>query len=143
MCLEMVKKEVMTKSMGIYIGYSNGLGIPGAGGTASLPEESNSDTEWIQAARVTFDAIADPELPIRRLGVSCNNIVKDTGVRQLSLFDTAEQAEESERERTLQKTVLSIKERYGGNAMLKGRDLLDGATARERNNQIGGHKRGK
>ena len=143
MCLEMVKKEVMTKSISFYVGYSNGLGLPWSGGTASLPDESNSDTEWIRAVRETFDRVVDPELPIRRLGLSCNNIVKDTGIRQLSLFDTAEQAEEDKREHTLQKAVLSIKERYGGNAMLKGRDLLDGATARDRNNQIGGHKRGK
>ena len=143
LCLDMVRKEVMTKSMSFYVGYSNGLALPWSGGTASLPDESNSDTEWIRAVREAFDRVVDPELPIRRLGLSCNNIVKDTGIRQLSLFDTAEQAEDDRREHTLQKAVLSIKERYGGNAMLKGRDLLDGATARDRNNQIGGHKRGK
>ena len=143
MCLEMVKKGVMTRSVSFYAGYSNSLDVPYSGGTASLPEESNSDTEWIRAVMEVFDAIMDHDLPVRRLGVSCNNVVKDTGIRQLSFFDTQGSGAEREREKKLMETVLSIKERFGSNAVLKGRDLSEGATARERNEQIGGHKRGK
>ena len=143
MCLEMVKKGVMTRSISFYAGYSNSLDVPFSGGTASLPEESNSDTEWIRAVMEVFDAVIDHDLPVRRLGVSCNNVVKDTGIRQLSFFDTQESGAEREREKKLMETVLSIKERFGSNAVLKGRDLSEGATARERNEQIGGHKRGK
>lgn len=143
MCLEMVKKGVMTRSVSFYAGYSNSLDVPLSGGTASLPEESNSDTEWIRAVMEVFDAVMDHDLPVRRLGVSCNNVVKDTGIRQLSFFDTQGSGAEREREKKLMETVLSIKERFGSNAVLKGRDLSEGATARERNEQIGGHKRGK
>lgn len=143
MCLEMVRKGVMTKSVSFFAGYSNSLDVPYTGGTASLPEESNSDTEWIRAVMEVFDAVTDHDLPIRRLGISCNNVVKDTGIRQLSFFDTEGSGAEREREKKLMETVLSIKERFGKNAMLKGRDLSEGATARERNEQIGGHKRGK
>lgn len=143
MCLEMVKKGVMTRSISFYAGYSNSLDVPFSGGTASLPEESNSDTEWIRAVMEVFDAVMDHDLPVRRLGVSCNNVVKDTGIRQLSFFDTQGSGAEREREKKLMETVLSIKERFGSNAVLKGRDLSEGATARERNEQIGGHKRGK
>lgn len=143
MCLEMVKKGVMTRSVSFYAGYSNSLDVPFSGGTASLPEESNSDTEWIRAVMEVFDSVMDHDLPVRRLGVSCNNVVKDTGIRQLSFFDTQGSGAEREREKKLMETVLSIKERFGSNAVLKGRDLSEGATARERNEQIGGHKRGK
>lgn len=143
MCLEMVKKGVMTRSVSFYAGYSNSLDVPFSGGTASLPEESNSDTEWIRAVMEVFDAVMDHDLPVRRLGVSCNNVIKDTGIRQLSFFDTQGSGAEREREKKLMETVLSIKERFGSNAVLKGRDLSEGATARERNEQIGGHKRGK
>ena len=143
MCLLMVKKGVMTRSVSFYAGYSNSLDVPFSGGTASLPEESNSDTEWIRAVMEVFDAVMDHDLPVRRLGVSCNNVVKDTGIRQLSFFDTQGSGAEREREKKLMETVLSIKERFGSNAVLKGRDLSEGATARERNEQIGGHKRGK
>lgn len=143
MCLDMVKKEVMTASVTMYVGYSNSLHVPGSGGTASLAEPTNSDTEWIEAITGVFDTVVDPSLPIRRMGLSCNNLVRDTGMRQMSIFDDASEDEEREREKKLQRTVLEIKNRFGGNAMLKGRDLSEGATARDRNNQIGGHKRGK
>ena len=143
MCLELVKKQLLTRSMSMYVGYSNRLMLPPSGGTASLPEESNSDTEWIRAVTKVFDAVTDPSLPIRRMGISCNNVIKDTGMRQLSLFDPPGEETEREREKTLQKTVLEIKQRFGSNAVLKGRDLSEGATAMDRNNQIGGHKRGK
>lgn len=143
LCLRMVKGEVMSKSLSMYVGYSNALHIPGSGGTAALPEESNNDRDWIDAVMRVFDTVVDPQYPIRRMGLSCNNVVKDTGIRQLSLFDTAEESEDKARENRLQKTVLALKERFGSNALLKGRDLSEGATAIERNNQIGGHKRGK
>lgn len=143
LCLDMVRKKLMTKSVSMYVGYSNRLHIPGSGGTASLPEETSSDTEWIAALLAVFDSVVDHTLPIRRMGLSCNHVVKDTGVQQLSLFDSEEETQNRERENRLQRTVLEIKEKFGSNAVLKGRDLSEGATARERNNQIGGHKRGK
>lgn len=142
MCLDMVRKEVITNSVSMYVGYSNSLHIPGTGGTASLFEETNSDTEWVEAITKVFDTVVDPNLPIRRMGLSCNHVIKDTGIRQMSIFDAEEDDATRERERKLQQTVLEIKKKYGGNAMLKGRDLSEGATARDRNNQIGGHKRG-
>lgn len=143
MCLEMVKKELMTKSVSFFVGFSNALHLPAVGGTASLPEETSSDTEWIRALLAVYDEVVDRDIPIRRMGLSCNNVVKDTGMRQLSFFDEAGDEADREREKTLQKTVLEIKNRFGSNAVLKGRDLSEGATAIERNNQIGGHKRGK
>ncbi len=143
MCLDMVKKELMTRSVSFFVGYSNALHLPAVGGTASLPEETSSDTEWIRALLAVYDEVVDRDLPIRRMGLSCNNVVKDTGMRQLSFFDVDGEQEDRQREKTLQKTVLEIKSRFGSNAVLKGRDLSEGATAIERNNQIGGHKRGK
>ena len=70
------------------------------------------------------------------------------GYAQLSLFtdyaaEEAKQAEEStrrERERKLQEATLAIKKKFGKNALLKGRSLLEGATGKDRNEQIGGHR---
>ena len=45
-----------------------------------------------------------------------------------------------EREKNMQKAMLDIKKKYGKNAILKGMNLLEGATAKDRNEQIGGHK---
>lgn len=76
---------------------------------------------------------------------------KNTGFEQLSLFTDYEQRdrqqqEEKERllrERKVQEAMLSIKKKFGKNAVIKGMSLLEGATARERNEQIGGHRAGK
>ena len=73
---------------------------------------------------------------------------KEVRYEQLSLFDDHEEEEQEKarreeqraKERRIQEAMLEIRERYGGNAILKGTDLQEGATARERNQQIGGHR---
>ena len=84
-----------------------------------------------------FDRIADKKLTMRRITIAANRVVKDQGILQVDLFtDTAK----LEREKALQETMLGIKKKFGKNAVLKGTNYLDGATMRERNVQISGHK---
>lgn len=66
-------------------------------------------------------------------------MAKDQGIYQFDLFIDVEK---QEKEKSLQKALLGIKKKYGKNAVLKGTNYLDGATMRERNQQIGGHKSG-
>ena len=73
---------------------------------------------------------------IARLQIAC----EDTGLRQLSLFE--EENRSLEKNHTVQETVLGIQKRFGKNSVLKGMNLKPAATMRERNGQIGGHKRG-
>ena len=101
-----------------------------------------------------YDKIADKNLLIRRLNIVANHVVpensvtKDTGPEQMDLFtDYAaleKQREEEnaalEREKKMQQAVLTIKKKFGKNAILKGMNLQEGATAKDRNEQIGGHK---
>ena len=63
-------------------------------------------------------------------------------LHQFSLFDDAENVEKMEKEKKLQKALVSLKKKYGKNSILKGTNYLDGATMRERNQQIGGHRSG-
>ena len=76
------------------------------------------------------------QLKVKRFTLCANNITEE-GFEQLSLFTDTK---ESERERKLQETMIDIKNKFGKNAILKGMNLEKGATAKERNNQIGGHK---
>jgi len=69
-------------------------------------------------------------------------MTKDTGPRQLSFFDQMAEGEALREENQLQKTVISIREKYGKSAMFKGLDLQKGATTIERAHQIGGHRSG-
>lgn len=96
----------------------------------------------------------DKALLVRRLSISANRLLheekvpKQDEVEQLDLFtdyaakekQKAENAAEHARERKIQETILGIKKKFGKNAILKGLNLEDGATARERNQTIGGHQ---
>ena len=114
-----------------------------AHGTQNLSAFTSSASELIQAASELFDRLVDPSLLVRRLYLTANHVEAEdraTAVSQLDLFTDAETEKARLRERRLQETALSLKKKFGKNAILKGMNLEEGATARTRNNQIGGHK---
>ena len=138
LCLDMVEKGLVTKSITLHVGYSNQLHIPSAHGTVSLDTETNADILIIPAITGLYERIVDPRYHVRRMNISCNNVVPEE-YHQYSFFvDTAE----LERNRKVQKAVLSIKNKFGKDAILKGMNLEENATTKERNHQIGGHKSG-
>ena len=101
-----------------------------------------------------YDEAVNPKILVRRVNICANRVIpegeamEEECYEQLSLFtdygerEAKEQEEQKarERERRLQEAMLSVKKRYGKNAMLKGTNLQEGAMTKERNNQIGGHK---
>lgn len=120
-----------------------------AHGTAHLDGFTSSTVEIVEAMTQLFDRIVDPTLLVRRINITANHVCPEQSVtiqapQQLSLFydDRAQQQQEAlrRRERQKQQAILGLKKKYGKNAVLKGMNLQEGATARERNNQIGGHK---
>ena len=125
-----------------------------AHGTVNLGRQTSSTRLITEAVMGLYDKIADKNLLIRRLNIVANHVVpensvtKDTGPEQMDLFtDYAaleKQREEEkaalEREKKMQQTVLTIKKKFGKNAILKGMNLQEGATAKDRNEQNGGHK---
>ena len=122
-------------------------------GTENFPYTSSAN-DLQKAAAALYDRIVDRNLLIRRLSISANKLLdegsapKTHEAEQLDLFtdyaarEAREQADEAAhaRERKLQEAMLGIKRRYGKNAILKGMNLEEGATARERNQTIGGHQ---
>ncbi len=139
LCLEMVDKGVVTNSLSLMVGYSNVLHLEPAHGSIGLEQPTSSDRLLIEAASKLYDRIVQPQYPIRRLNVTCNHVTEE-GCEQCSLFVDRQEAQ---RARQLQTAVLDIKKKFGKNAILKGMSLEEGATARERNRQIGGHKSGE
>lgn len=125
-----------------------------AHGTANLEGYTSSTTEIMEAMLALYDRIVDEKLLVRRMTVVANRVIQEADApkkqeyEQLDLFtDYAAREEEQkekeakrEREKQMQQALVSIKNKYGKNAILRGTDFLDGATARERNEQIGGHK---
>ena len=139
LCLDMVAKKLATQSVTIYIGYSHAYSAEGTKGTASFSTETNADSIIVPAVAALYQRIVNSAFAIRRICLCCNSVVADQGVLQLNMF---EDATKQIRNKAIQETMLSIKARYGKNAILKGMNYEDAATGRERNMQIGGHKSG-
>ncbi len=116
-------------------------------GTANIGRYCSSSNQFVQTAGELFDRIVNPDLLIRRLTLVANHVVYQSDVpqgaaeEQLDLLSIcSQQTVDREREERVQQAVLSIKEKFGKNAILRGLSLEEGATAIERNQQIGGHK---
>ena len=127
----------------------------GAHGSENLGGHTSSSLRMVEAATAIFDRVVDRNLLVRRITVAANHILAENEVKQQQsepeqpdLFTDAaalkkqQAAEEAERDREkrLQNAILDIKHKLGKNAILKGMNLLEGATAKERNEQVGGHK---
>ena len=152
---QLTDKGLVTDSLTLDIGYDRencdkgiyrgpvhidyyGRTVPkGAHGSTRLDNPTNLSSQLMAATTELFDHIANRNLTVRRITIAANRVVKDQGILQVDLFtDTSK----LEREKSLQTTMLGIKKKFGKNAVLKGTNYLEGATMRERNGQIGGHK---
>ena len=121
-----------------------------AHGTVHLPGHISSTREILEAVMALYDRIVDENLLVRRLNIVACHVLRETDVvpsglgLQMDLFAEQEDPEEKEearrREKRRQQAVIGIKKKYGKNAILKGMNLEEGATARDRNRQIGGHR---
>lgn len=139
LCLELVDKGIVTNSVTLHIGYNNRFEKKPAHGTAAMTVTTSSAKQITAYAVQLYDEIIDRHTPIHRFTVTFNHVV-DEAYRQYDLFTDTE---EMERENRMQKAMLDIKDKFGKNAILKGMNLQQGATTRERNRQIGGHKSGE
>lgn len=126
-----------------------------AHGTQNLNRQTSAGSLIEKAVMELFDRVVDKNLLVRRINICVAHLVsesevkEDTGAVQLSLFEDyeakeRERAEEKaslDKERSRQEAILSIRKKYGKNSILRGINYTEGATARERNEQIGGHKK--
>lgn len=123
-------------------------------GTSNLPKPTSSARQIVKATMELYDRIINSDLLVRRLNLTTNRVIEEgkakqqTAPMQYDLFADydaieAEQAKEDAeltKERKAQEAILKIKKQFGKNAILKGLNFEEGATAKERNEQIGGHK---
>lgn len=165
--LELVSKRIVTDQIVLTVGYDieslkksysgavetdrYGRKIPKTAHSSENIGRYTSSTKLIcETAMKLFDRIVDKDLLVRRMYIVANHIITENDAEkereyvQLNLFsDTGKQeSEENElkKEKDMQKAILKIKSKYGKNSIIKGMNLKEGATALERNRQIGGHK---
>ena len=170
MALKLVAKGLVTDQVVLTVGYDAenvkrggfhdevandhyGRQVPkGAHGSSNLPCPTSSSRLISQAVADIFDSTVNPKLLVRRLNITVAHVVSEVAVhqpaRQLSLFDNDDSIPQDAapdtgaivREHRLQQVQVHLKERFGNNAILKGLNFEEGATAKQRNQQIGGHK---
>jgi DNA polymerase V len=125
-----------------------------AHGSENLDKYTSSTKQIVNAALSLYDKIVDKELYVRRIYIVANHVINENDINdfqpyeQLNLFTDYKSTEEKEKsdeieenkEKNIQHALLDIKKKYGKNAILKGMNLEEDATAIERNSQVGGHK---
>ncbi len=125
-----------------------------AHGTQNINKKTSSTRLITDAAMELYDRIVNKDLLIKRLYITANHVVDEKSVseqknyEQLDLFTDYEETQkirrqeeqELKKEKDIQHTILDIKKKFGKNAILKGMNMQEGATAKDRNNTIGGHK---
>ena len=125
-----------------------------AHGTQNLKKKTSSTSIILDAVTELYDRIINPDLLVRRINVVANKVVPENEAllpsvdQQMSFLDILDENNEEiqaekraeEKEKKVQRTLIDIKKKHGKNAIVKGMNLEDGATAIERNKQVGGHK---
>ena len=124
-------------------------------GAQSFPHPTASTNLIVSAAREIYDRIVDQNLLVRRFHIAAMHLIPESEARiradapvQMDLFtdyealqrEQREKEAQMEKERSMQKTLLNIRDKFGKNAIVRGLNMEEGATAMERNKQVGGHK---
>jgi DNA polymerase V len=164
--LDLVDKGLVTNQMILTVGYDKdnqettyigemktdvyGRSIPKSGhGTGNLERYTSSTKLIMNAVMEIYERVVDRGLMVRRIYVVAANVrpgsvEESTAPQQLDLFgdweENRDESQELQREKRMQQTMLDIKKKYGKNAILHGTSYQEGATARDRNRQIGGHR---
>lgn len=137
MCLDLVEKGLITKSITMYIGYENRQEIESSRGSISLDFMTSSTKHILTYIEKLYKQIVNPRGLIRRINISFNNLADEAYVQYDLFTDPAT----LERERNVQGAMIDIKNKFGKNAVLKGMNLEKSGTTIERNSQIGGHRK--
>lgn len=138
LCLDLVDQGLVTSHISLVIGYSNQKCFEPARGSTTLRSATSSNRRLLSYVEQLYRRIVRPGAYIRWITLTYTGVMTE----DYQQFDLFSNPEETEKDVKAQRAVISIKQRYGRNAILKGMNLEESATTIERNGQIGGHKSG-
>lgn len=138
LCLDLVDQGLVTSHISLTIGYSNQKCFEPAKGSTTLRSATSSNRRLLSYVEQLYRRIVRPGAYIRRITLTYTGVMTE----DYQQFDLFSDPEETEKDVKAQRAAISIKQRYGRNAILKGMNLEESATTIERNGQIGGHKSG-
>ncbi len=136
LCFDLIEQRQVTDSLGLYVGYTNRLDLPPARGSGTLPFHTCSTSLIQEEMDRIYTKIVQPECLIKRMSISFNRLL-DEDQEGWDLFTDTDKLK---KEKNMTKTMIDIKNKFGKNAIFKAMNLEEGATALERNRQIGGHR---
>lgn len=136
-CYRLEREKYVTNLINVFVMYDDDL-ITVSHASKRMKETTNLNFIISPYAVKLYEEIVDKCRKVRRVGFSFSNLLP-IQFEQYDLFTNIHKVEEEHR---LTNCILYIKDKFGKNAVLKGIDLFENATARERNNQIGGHRVG-
>ena len=137
-CYDLYRQKCVTQLLHIYIGYGDDR-YAGSKGSVRMNVTTNLFSVIGEFGINLFDQIADRKRPIRRLGYDFAELMP----HEKESYDFFTDLKKIEKEKRLVESVLSLQDKFGKNSILKGLDLKEKATQRERNETIGGHRSGK
>ena len=138
LCLDLVDQGLVTSHISLVIGYSNQKCFEPAKGSTTLRSATSSNRRLLSYVEQLYRRIVRPGAYIRRITLTYTGVMAE----DYQQFDLFTNPEETEKDVKAKRAAISIKQRYGKNAILKGMNLEESATTIERNGQIGGHKSG-
>lgn len=138
MCLELVEKGLITQSITITLGLARSIMEGHLNGSIKMTTATSSSKTILPYIERLYRQIMIEGYAIRRIGIAFNNVIDEAYVQ----YDLFSDPVELEKERKLQKAMISMQSKYGKNAILKGMNLDKRGTTMERNRQIGGHSSG-
>ncbi len=133
-CQTLLRQRLVTDCVTVYVGYSKNA-LPPSDKMLRTTEKTNLYSVLLKYVVQAFEEAADRQAPIRKLGICFANLMDES----MEGYDMFTDLNSLNKEKHLEYTVLNIKDKFGKNAILRGLDLNDGATAKERNKLIGGH----
>lgn len=136
-CHQLMRRHVITKKVWIGVGYSGESHLTSQG-SVRLNDATAVNSLILPYVLELFDRITARDKKIRRLGISFNDVCDES----CEGYDLFTDWQSIEKEKARERAVLELKERFGKNVILRGTNFLDGATQKERNEMIGGHRAG-
>lgn len=132
--LQLTEKHLVSNHISLFIGYSKNI-IKPTRGSRKITNTTNSYHILLEEFKLLYKKVVNPNYPIRQIAISFGNVI-DEIYEQYDLFADYN---DIEKEKRVQKVLVSIRSKYGKNAVLKGMNFYDKATQRKRNGLVGGH----
>lgn len=132
--LSLTEKHLVTNHISLFIGYSKNVISP-TRDSCKITVKTNSYRLLLEEFKRLYKRVVNPNYPIRQIAISFGNVV-DEAYEQ---YDPFTDLEDIEKEKKVQEALVEIKTKFGKNAVLKGMNYLNKATARKRNSLVGGH----